>query len=152
MFLLALSPLSAKSAPIIAYQDMAGKPQNVDFSAATLTLVHFWASWCVPCVAELPSLDQVAGEYEKRGVKVVAISMDATSEKAQEFMARNHIAHLSANLDPQNKLFQALQIHGLPSTVFFNAKGEEVDRISGPFDWKSDEAKKKFATNLDSAR
>ncbi len=107
----------------IQLADYKGKP----------VILHFWATWCNPCVAELPKFDVLASNQE---VHYVAI---ATENQTPQFIAafykQKSIKNLTIAIDPQSTLIQAMQIKGLPSTVFINKDGQEVGRISGPIEW-----------------
>jgi len=98
-------------------------------------VVHVWASWCPPCVAEMPEM--AAWMLKHPEVKVVAVSLDSSLEDAQNFLNREHIA-IPARLTDQREAAK-LWIRGLPTTILLNAKGERVDTHIGMQDW-SDKA------------
>jgi thiol-disulfide isomerase/thioredoxin len=105
----------------------------------TPTLLNLWATWCAPCVKEMPLLDALAGEYEGR-LKVLTVSQDMQgAEKVEPFFAANTFEWLEPWMDPKNAL--GFEIGGgvMPTTVLYDAAGEEVWRVQGEYDW-SDEA------------
>ena len=109
-------------------------------------LVNLWATWCVPCVTEMPLLDELAGELGD-SVTVLAVSEDIQgAEKVVPFFAERKFAHLPQWMDPQNALAVAYGGgSGLPLTVLYDAGGKEVWRVAGGFDWSSAEAREMIA-------
>lgn len=122
---------------VIPYKDETGLEKNVDPKGQKLTAVHFWATWCVPCLAELPEVDATANAYGTKGLQVVTISLDTRVDKVKTFFAEKKITHLPAYLDSNNAAFRIVKLKGLPGTIFFNADGKVIGRVDGPLDWKS---------------
>lgn len=100
-----------------------------------LTILHLWATWCVPCVAELPELDAFAKAHPDLGV--IALSEDTSLEKVRNFFAVHKITALTPALDEKMTMFQKAQGIGLPTTLFIDANGRMFARADGPLDWKS---------------
>jgi thiol-disulfide isomerase/thioredoxin len=113
------------------------------FSGAPL-LVNLWATWCAPCVAEMPSLDTLAGA-EKNRMSVVAVAQDIQGAAVVDpWLEKAKLTHIEAYLDPANKLLADYN-SPLPITILFDAAGREVWRITGAVDWQSREAQKLIA-------
>jgi thiol-disulfide isomerase/thioredoxin len=114
-------------------QDLKGAP----------VLINLWATWCAPCVKELPQLDALA----KAGkLKVVAVSQDmGEPDKVAAFLKDHKVTHLDAWLDPQDELTFRYGTGTLPTTVLYDAQGREVWRYIGGQDWTSAEAGKLLA-------
>lgn len=103
------------------------------------TLLHFWATWCAPCLEELPELDAFAKAH-KDALNVVAVSLDAQGSKAvSPFYTERHITTLAQYFDDKNTLFRAAKVRGLPATLVLNAKGEIVARADRPVKWAEKE-------------
>ncbi len=101
-----------------------------DFSGRGV-IVNFWATWCAPCVREMPELDALKKELTPDGIDVLALSMDRGAHNAiTEFYDRYKIENLDA-LHVTNAEARALSIRGLPTTLLIDAKGREVARIVG---------------------
>jgi thiol-disulfide isomerase/thioredoxin len=102
-------------------------------------LVNLWATWCAPCVKEMPTLDKLAAE--PGSPRVLAISEDLKgAEAVNPFLQEHRFLHLQTWLDPQANL--SLGYGGnLPTTVLYDKNGKEVWRMLGGYDWSSDEAK-----------
>lgn len=105
-------------------------------------LLNLWATWCAPCVEEMPTLDALAGDYAGK-LRVVTASQDLEgAARVAPFFTAQKFAHLEPWLDPENSLSSALGGEGvLPTTVLYDASGQEVARVVGGFDWQSAEAK-----------
>ena len=103
-------------------------------------LVNLWATWCAPCVVEMPALDALAGELEGE-VKVLTISQDSRPELVPAFFEARDFQHLEQWLDPENELAFAFSDAGLlPVTILFDAQGMELLRVAGGYEWDSEEA------------
>ncbi|MDQ3079120.1 MAG: TlpA family protein disulfide reductase [Pseudomonadota bacterium] len=131
-----------KSAPDVNFL----APDGGETSLAELegpVLVNLWASWCAPCVKELPTLNALARRQGRDGaLKVVAVSQDIGAQASVEsFLAKLKVADLGAYHDPEMKLTDALGVRVMPTTVLYDAAGREVWRYVGDLDWTGSEAK-----------
>lgn len=134
--------------PVFSYKDASGTEQMPDFAAHTLTAVHFWATWCKPCVAEVPEVDLAQKTYASKGFKVLAISMDGNIDKVKAFYEKHGITALTPMLDNGAISYNALKIPGLPVTVFFNRDGKEIARVEGPMHWNDSKNKQFIESQL----
>ena len=104
-------------------------------------VLNFWATWCTPCVLEMPSIDRLHAAVAGDGIAVLALSEDRNGTAAVErFFRRRGIKNLAALIDRHGKLFHALEIAGLPTTLLVDAEGREVGRVVGPLEWDTPEA------------
>jgi thiol-disulfide isomerase/thioredoxin len=128
--------------PAATLTDPAGKTLNTGALSGKPILLNLWATWCAPCVKEMPTLDALAGEYDGK-LRVLTASQDLEgAAKVVPFFADKKFAHLEPWLDRENTLSTALGGDGvLPTTVLYDAGGQEVARVVGGFDWESPEAK-----------
>jgi thiol-disulfide isomerase/thioredoxin len=103
-------------------------------------VVNFWATWCAPCVREMPALDRLSAEIADDGIRVLALSEDRGGAAIVErFYEENGIRHLSVTIDRGGKVVRALTTPGLPMTVLFDAEGGEIGRVVGVAEWDADE-------------
>ncbi|MCX8501510.1 MAG: TlpA disulfide reductase family protein [Alphaproteobacteria bacterium] len=101
-------------------------------------IVNFWATWCVPCVKELPKIEQLATVWKNRGVEIVAVSVDQEGwERVEPFLETHRLKRLKVLVDADQPGMNLFNLRGLPTTVFINDKGQEFGRIAGEYDWHS---------------
>ena len=123
--------------PDFALADPAGKKLTSADLKGKPVLINLWATWCGPCVQEMPMLDQLAG-VDGGKLRVVTISEDLApqnTEKVGKFFAQRKFAHLEPWLDPDNTLADHYATGVLPTTVLYDAQGREVWRMIGGHDW-----------------
>lgn len=113
-------------------------------------VLNLWATWCVPCVAEMPALDTLAGAVQRAGVVVLPLSSDRGGAAAvQRFYGEHGVKHLPVILDPSGAAARLLAVRGIPTTLLIDTKGVERGRLEGGADWDSAatiEMVKKLAT------
>lgn len=106
-------------------------------------LVNLWATWCGPCVAELPQLDALAKEGK---VRVITVSQDmGEPQKVAAFLHDRGVTRLEPWLDPNNDLSFHYQTGTLPTTILYNSQGREVWRYVGGHDWSGSETRAMLA-------
>jgi thiol-disulfide isomerase/thioredoxin len=134
-----------KAAPAVSFNDPDGNEASLSDFAGKPTLVNFWASWCAPCIKELPTLDQLA-RAESGKLNVVAISQDdAPHASVEAFLKTHKIATLDSYQDPKMALAGALGAEVMPTSVLYDATGKEVWRYVGDEDWTGAEAARLLA-------
>jgi thiol-disulfide isomerase/thioredoxin len=128
--------------PDLTFQDTEGKPVHLSEFKGKLVLLNLWASWCVPCREEMPSLDKLEAALGSNQFQVLALSVDKDGlEDARAFLKSVGADHLKLYNDPTSKANFAVKGYGLPTTLLLSAKGMEIGRIVGPAEWNSDDAK-----------
>ena len=124
------------------FQDKLGQPVNLDSFHGKVVVLNFWATWCPPCIAEMPELDKLQAELGGNDFAVVAVSTDRQGiKKSAPFYRRAGITHLALYNDTRGNLLDAFQGKNLPITVVLDRDGRVVGRIEGAARWDSTEAK-----------
>ncbi len=126
----------------LGFTDETGQPRTIaDFRGRAL-LVNFWASWCVPCRAEMPALDAIAAKYNSDSFIVLPINLDIGAggqEKAQAFLLEGGFQHLPLYADASFAAFERLKREavaiGLPATLLLDENGCELAVLQGPAEW-----------------
>jgi thiol-disulfide isomerase/thioredoxin len=137
------TPVEAAPAPVTSFQDAAGAQTRIADFKGKVTVVNLWATWCGPCVIEMPTLAKLAADYQGKPVQVVAISVDRPddADKARAFIAKH--APLAFYHDPKMALPFAFKptASGMPTTIIYGADGVERGRLAGGADWGGKDAK-----------
>ena len=124
--------------PAARLTGLDGKPATLP--TAKPLLVNLWATWCAPCLAELPALDRAAGLRANR-LTVVAVDQGDDAAKVQAFLRGKPLAHARPLLDHDMAASLKLAAN-LPTTILYDAGGKEVWRVTGGRDWTSAESLK----------
>ena len=136
-------------APAIAFQDPDGKETTLRDFAGKPLLVNLWATWCTPCVAEMPTLDRMAAAHAAQGLQVLTVSQDNQGLKAaRPFFTKHDLPHLKAWADPENGLGFHYATGLLPTTIVYDRQGKEIARVIGAMDWEGSEGKALVAQAL----
>ncbi len=126
--------------PDYAFKDASGKVLTLDHFRGKPILVNLWATWCAPCIKELPQLDRIAGAYAKSGLQVVPISQDTMeARKVGDFFDGKRFKHLHTWFDPDNNFGFGFGGAALPTSVLYDSEGKEIARIIGAPDWEGTE-------------
>ncbi len=128
------------AAPATAFKTPTGDDTQIAKLAGTPVLVNLWASWCAPCVKELPTL-QALEAARKGKLTVIAVSQDMGPQSSVDaFLASKKVGRFAAYHDPDMALSSALGVQVMPTTILYDAAGKEVWRYTGDMDWMSAEA------------
>jgi len=131
---------AGKLAPAVKFTTRDGDSATVADFRGKPVLVNLWATWCAPCIAELPDLDALA-ENRRANLTVLTISQDLGGWRAvDKFWTAGKFERIVARLDSQGNYAQAVGAAGLPVSIFYDARGREVWRVNGPVKWASAEA------------
>ena len=124
--------------PEVAFADEAGAPvELVEFRGRGVVL-NFWATWCPPCVREMPSLDRARVALANKGVDVLAVSNDrGGAEVVRAFYRETGVAHLPVLTDPAMKAARRFGVRGLPTTGLIDAHGRVLGHVEGLVEWDS---------------
>src|ERR1700761_1713567 len=133
--------------PDLAFQDGDGKPKKLSDWQGKTVLVNLWATWCVPCRKEMPSLERLQTKLKGPNFEVVAINIDTRDpDKPKAFLKDANLTQLGYFTDQKAKVFQDLKsigrALGMPPSVLVDPQGCEIGTIAGPAEWASDDALK----------
>jgi len=148
-FTLYIPPLPV---PDIRFLDADGKEKTLKDFKGQVVLVNFWATWCAPCIRELPSLDRLQAQMGGKDFTVLAVSVDRGGTKtAAPFLEKHGWKNLTVNMDRNMALSRALGVRGMPSTYLISRTGAVMGVLVGPAEWDSEEAKALIRYYLDEA-
>lgn len=125
--------------PNLAILNSKEKPFIFDFEKNTTSagyVINFWATWCVPCKKELPDLSLLNLKLKKHNIEVLTISIDKKKIKEQlSFLFNNGASDLNHFFDKDMKIYKALKLRGIPTTILVNKKGLVVSKHEGILKW-----------------
>jgi thiol-disulfide isomerase/thioredoxin len=130
----------------IAFKDPNGGDTSLGAFGGRTLLVNLWATWCVPCRVEMPTLDRLAADLGGDDFEVLAINIDLNNpERARAFLDDIGVEELKFYSDPTSKLFSDLKkqglAFGLPVTLLVDEHGCRIGSVNGPAEWDSEDAK-----------
>lgn len=128
-----VSPWQGAVPPLQAV-DTQGKTWRLSDLRGRVVLLNFWASWCEPCRAEMPTLQQIADFYGPDKLLVLAINFKEHPTRAIQFAARTGLS-LPVLLDPQGQTARAWGVKVFPTTVLVDRQGLPRQRVQGELDW-----------------
>ncbi len=118
-----------------------GETRSIGDFEGKVILINIWATWCPPCVEEMPALDRLQQIFKEEDFEVVAVSIDRGGvPKIREFYERRKISSLPVYSDQTLKISRELGQGTLPVSVLISAKGKELGRINGPAVWDGEPA------------
>jgi thiol-disulfide isomerase/thioredoxin len=128
-----VSPWQGPTPPLQAL-DTSGKNWRLDGFRGRAVLINFWASWCEPCRAEMPTLQQIADLYGPDKLLVLALNFKEHPNRAIQFAAQTGLS-LPVLLDPQGQAARAWGVKVFPTTVLIDRQGRARQRVQGELDW-----------------
>jgi thiol-disulfide isomerase/thioredoxin len=124
--------------PALSFVDASGKTLSLDDFKGKVVLLNLWATWCAPCVEEMPALDRLQEKLGGDGFTVLALAMDRQGRPLVEpFLEKLGVKNLPMYLDPSGNATRALKARGLPTTVLIDRDGKEIGRLEGAAAWDS---------------
>ena len=125
------------SAPDFSITADNGRTITTSNFGGKLLVLNFWATWCAPCIEELPSLDAFQRRFANSGVVVVAISADKDEKAYRDFLARARVSFITAR-DPDNKINAEYGTFRFPETYIIDTKGKVLRKVISNQDWMSE--------------
>ena len=128
-----------KKVEIFSMKDINDSEKKISSSENKILLLNFWATWCAPCIKEIPELIELKKKF-KNNVEIYFLSVDSNVKKTvPKFLKKNKIEGLSILNDEKLKVSNKFKIKVMPTTVVINKNFEEVAQVKGYVDWLSPE-------------
>jgi thiol-disulfide isomerase/thioredoxin len=120
----------------LRFSDGEGRPTSLAAFHGRFVLLNVWATWCPPCVEEMPTLDRLQAMLGGPDFEVIALSIDhGDPSVVRAFFDRTGIKHLHPYMDTFGDTLSNLAVAGVPLTLFIDREGREIGRKSGPAAW-----------------
>ena len=133
-------------APAVTFQNPDGGDFDLGKFRGGPVLVNLWATWCAPCVKELPTIAKLEERHAVAGdLGIIVVSQDMAPKASVDAFLKAKGIPLRSFLDPEMKLTGALGVEVMPTTLLYDAQGKEVWRYTGDLDWSGPEAAKLLA-------
>ena len=139
---------SGPAAPDLKLADVHGKNVSLSEFRGKVVILNFWATWCGPCEAEMPSLNNLYKEFKSKGLVVIAISVDQTEKSVLSFITEKKLA-FPVLLDKNKEVyFDSYTVMGLPTTFIIDRSRVLVEKIMGEQEWDSSKMRVKILNLL----
>jgi peroxiredoxin len=130
-------------APDFTLKDVQGRSVSLASHKGKVVLINFWATWCPPCKAEMPSMNKLYNEMKSRGFEVISISTDNSLSAVKDFLAKNRLDFLVL-FDENRTVARQYHVFSMPTTFLIDRNGMIVDKFSGEEDWTDPDIRKKI--------
>src|SRR5260370_23917560 len=125
-----------KALPDVRFVDGDGRHRALSDFHGKFVLLNIWATWCIPCRKEIPTLDRLQSALGGDGFEVVALSIDRGGlDIVRKFYREIRVSHLATYVDASGGAFRDLAIVGLPTTLLIDRAGREIGHLVGPAEW-----------------
>jgi peroxiredoxin len=143
-----VSPLNANNivnskAPDFTLKDVNGKTVSLSTFTGKVVLLNFFATWCPPCRAEMPSFNKLSLALKQRGLEVVVISSDRSINDLKDFLEKNKV-DFPVLFDADRNVAKQYRVFSMPTTFLINKNGMIVEKFYGEYDWTGPETKGKI--------
>lgn len=133
--------------PNVAFKDAEGHDKTLADWRGRTVLLNLWATWCVPCRREMPTLDALQAKLGNANFEVVAVNIDTRDpQKPLNFLKDENITHLAYYADSSAHVFEDLKAagkaFGMPTTLIVDRAGCEIGNMAGPAEWSSNDGVK----------
>jgi len=128
-----------KKAPVIKFTNLNGNSVSSSSFPGNLLIVNVWATWCKPCIKEMPGFKELLRKMNRPDIKILAVSIDQKLYKVQDFVKENPLPFVFLH-DPEANI-RSIFDGTVPATYIINKKGELVASVEGSIDWNKKEIK-----------
>lgn len=129
--------------PKLSFRDAANKTVSLEHLRGQVLVLNLWATWCVPCVKEMPALDRLQSRLGRDRILIIPVSQDRGGNKVvPPYFQKLQLRHMKMYFDNSSSVMSGLRAFGLPTSVIIDPNGREVARVVGAINWDSDEVVK----------
>ncbi|MBW2297682.1 MAG: TlpA family protein disulfide reductase [Deltaproteobacteria bacterium] len=133
-----------KPAPPFSLPNLDGNMVSLGAYKGKVVFLNIWATWCPPCVEEMPSMEKLFQSLNKEDFEILAVNIDASGLKAVRPFMKKHRLHFPVLIDPKGTIQRLYRTTGIPESIIIDKNGIIVEKIMGARDWGSNEAIRYF--------
>ena len=134
------APGKGVAAPNFTLPDLDGNRVRLADYRGKVVLLNIWATWCLPCVEEMPSMEKLHQELKDDDFEILAVSIDESGVDAVRPFMKKHNLSFSALTDTAGAMKNLYRITGVPESFIIDKDGFVVEKVIGPRDWASNDA------------
>ena len=131
-------------APGFTFPGLDGKMVSLADYSGEVVFLNIWATWCPPCVEEMPSMEKLYQELKEEGLEILAVSIDESGAEAVGPFVAKHKLSFPVLLDPRGEIKALYQVTGIPESYIIDKNGIVVEKIVGPRNWAASGAIRYF--------
>lgn len=133
-----ITEIMGKPAPPFSLTDLSDAEETLSSYKEKVVLINFWATWCIPCRIEMPSLNRLYQKYEERGFVVLGISNDRSRKMAENFLSKTPV-DFPVLLDSNLRVAREYRVFAYPTTLLVDREGILREKFLGERDWMNPE-------------
>ncbi len=142
-----LDMLMGQKAPEFSVKDIHGNLVSISSLKGNVILLNFWATWCPPCVSEMPSMDRLYQSFRHKGLTVIGVSMDGSVSAVKSFIKKNPVSFIVI-VDSKQAISRSYKAFMTPLTFIIDKRGIVIDKYFGEQDWTDSGIVKKIESFL----
>jgi len=142
-----LDMLVGQKAPEFSVKDINGNLVSISSLKGKVILLNFWATWCPPCAAEMPSMDRLYQSFKNRGLMIIGVSMDGSVSTVKSFIKKTPVSFIVV-VDSKQIISRSYKAFMSPLTFIIDKRGVVVDKYFGEQDWTDSAIVKKIESFL----
>jgi thiol-disulfide isomerase/thioredoxin len=131
----------SRAVPSLSLSDLEGRPWSLQALRGRPVVLNFWASWCEPCRAEMPSLDLMALKYEREGLAVLTVNFKDGAQTVRRFLEAVPLS-LPVLMDRDGSVAKAWGVNVFPTTLLVSRRGAPVGVVRGEVEWNGADGKR----------
>jgi peroxiredoxin len=138
-----IDKLDKQKAPDFTLKDLKGNAVTLSALRGKVVLLNFWATWCPPCVAEMPELNKLHKKMGPRGLEIVAVSTDSSVGYPRDFVGKHNI-EFTVLYDEDHTASRLYKVFSMPTTFLIDKRGVIVEKFFGDYEWADPDMMKKI--------
>ena len=131
------------AAPDFTLRDMHGKDITLSSFRGKVVLLNFWATWCPPCKAEMPTMNRLYNEIRSRGFEVIAVSTDNSLSTLKNYLSKSRLDFAVVH-DERNHVSKQYRVFSMPTSFLINKNGIIVEKFYGEYDWTEPDVRRQI--------